>query len=162
MPEIVDVDVSSLLFDTSNARYADEPNSQQAAAVGLAEKHGDHVVQLARDIVEHGMDPLALPAAIASGDTRKRYVLLEGNRRLSAVKALEPPTLIAGALSSAQAKRLSDLSKRYQRQPITSFKCVLFESEDAARHWPFIRHTGHGIGSCGQRGGSELPARAMS
>jgi hypothetical protein len=147
MPEIVDIDVSSLLFDTENARYADEPTSQQAAAIDLAEKHSDHVVQLASDIVEHGMDPLALPAVVASGDTRKRYTLLEGNRRLLAVRALETPTLIASALSPSAAKKVSDLSKRYVKQPVTSFRCVLFESEESARHWIYIRHTGQNDGA---------------
>lgn len=147
MPEIVDIDVSTLLFDTSNARYGEEPPSQQAAAIDLAEKHSEHVLELASDIVEHGMDPLALPAVIASADARKRYTLLEGNRRLLAVKALETPTLISSALSPSQAKRLSDLSKRYQRRPIPSFKCVLFESEEAARHWIYIRHTGQNDGA---------------
>lgn len=147
MPEIVDIDVATLLFDAGNARYAVEPESQQAAAVDLAEKHSDHVIQLAGDIVDHGMDPLALPAVVASGDTRKRYMLLEGNRRLLAVRALETPTLIASALSPSQAKKLSVLSKKYLRNPIASFKCVLFESEESARHWIYIRHTGQNEGA---------------
>lgn len=147
MAEIVEIEVANLLFDTSNARYADEPSSQQDAALDLAEKHSDHVIELAKDIVENGMDPLALPAAVPSGDTRKRYTLLEGNRRLLAVKALETPTLIASALSPAQSKRLTELSKRYLRKPIATFRCALFDSEDEARHWIFIRHTGQNEGA---------------
>jgi hypothetical protein len=147
MPTIVEIEVSNLLFDTQNARYADEPMSQQDAALDLAEKHGDHVIELAADVVEHGLDPLALPAVVASGDTRKRYTLLEGNRRLLAVKALETPTLISSALSSSASKRLSDLSKRYARNPVPSFQCVLFDSEASARHWIYIRHTGQNDGA---------------
>lgn len=148
MHEIVDIPVASLLFDTQNARYADEPSSQQAAAIELAEKHGEHIVELAADIVAEGAtDPLALPAVVPSGDTRKRYTLLEGNRRLLAVRALETPTLISSVLSPAAAKKLSELSKGYVRQPITHFKCALFDSEQSARHWIFLRHTGQNEGA---------------
>lgn len=147
MNEIVDIAVASLLFDTENARYPDEPSSQQAAAIELAEKHGEHIVELAADIVAEGMDPLALPAVVASGDARKRYRLLEGNRRLLAVRALETPTLISSVLSPATAKKLTELSKSYMRRPVTHFTCALFDSEQSARHWIYLRHTGQNEGA---------------
>lgn len=147
VPEIVDIQISDLLLDLENPRFAEMPRSQQEAAHDLAEKHGEHILELARDIVEFGIDPTTLPAVIATGDTRKRYRMLEGNRRLLAIKALETPTLISGVLSPSRSKKLNELSKRYARRPVASMPCVLFASEKEAVHWVFIRHTGENKGT---------------
>lgn len=89
MPEYVSVPVSSLLLDSRNPRLPDEGASQQATAVALVEQHGaTALLKLADDIVEFGLDPLSLTAVVPTGDTRKRYTVLEGNRRLLAIKAL--------------------------------------------------------------------------
>jgi hypothetical protein len=148
MPEVVDIPISDLLLDLQNPRFKEVPKSQQEAAQKLAEKHGEHVIELAADVVKHGLDPTTLPAVVASGDTRQRYRMLEGNRRLLAIKALETPTLIAGVLSPGLAKRLTELSKAYAKKPIATMPCVLFATEDEARHWIVVRHTGanKGIG----------------
>jgi len=146
MPQIVDIPISDLLLDPENPRFKDVPKSQQEAAKELAEKHGDHVIELATDVVKFGLDPTTFPAVVASGDTRQRYKMLEGNRRLLAVKALETPTLISGVLLPSLAKRLTDLSKSYAKNPIQSMSCVLFDSEKEAEHWIIIRHTGSNKG----------------
>lgn len=142
MPEIVDIPISDLLLDPENPRFKDVPKTQQEAARDLAEKHGDHVIELADDVVKFGLDPTTLPAVVASGGTRQRYKMLEGNRRLLAIKALETPTLISGVLPAGLSKRLTDLSKAYAKNPIQSMPCVLFETEKEAEHWIIIRHTG--------------------
>jgi hypothetical protein len=51
-------------------------------------------------------------------------VVLEGNRRLAALKALSNPQLVAPVLSRQEMKRLSQLARRYANNPITSVKCV--------------------------------------
>lgn len=148
MSEIVDISISDLLLDPENPRFKDVPKTQQEAARELAEKHGDHVIELADDVVKFGLDPTTLPAVVAAGGTRQRYRMLEGNRRLLAIKALETPTLISGVLPAGLSKRLTDLSKAYGKKPIESMPCVLFETEKEAEHWIIIRHTGanRGIG----------------
>jgi hypothetical protein len=147
MPEIVDIHISDLLLDVENPRYADIARNQQAAATVLAEKHPAHILKLAADIVEKGLDPTTLPAAVATDDKRKkRYRLLEGNRRLLAIKALETPTLISGVLPSGASKTLTELSRKYAAEPISSMNCVLFDSEEEAEPWVWLRHTGENEG----------------
>lgn len=148
MPEIVDIQISDLLLDAENPRYADVARNQQVAATALAEKHPTHIVRLAADIVENGLDPTTLPAVVATADARKkRYRMLEGNRRLLAIKALETPTLISGVLPAGAAKTLTELSRRFARAPISTMKCVLFSTEDEAEHWVWVRHTGENEGA---------------
>jgi hypothetical protein len=141
VPEVVEISISDLLLDPENPRFKEIPKTQQEAAKELAEKHGDQVVELAGDVVRYGLDPTTLPAVVASGDMRQRYRMLEGNRRLLAIKALETPTLISGVLAPSLAKRLTELSKAYVKNPIATMPCVLFEKEKDAEHWILLRHT---------------------
>ena len=146
--ENVTVEVTELLLDQANARFKEEQPSQQQAALELAKLQGDHIVNLAEDIVEEGLDPLALPAITATDDRVARYVVMEGNRRVLALKALETPALVSPALSQHQQRRLNRLSAQYVNNPISQVQCVLFDSEKDARHWIELRHTGknEGIG----------------
>jgi hypothetical protein len=147
MSEIVDIPIADLLLDAGNPRYSDIAKNQQVAATALAEKHPTHIVKLAGDIVENGLDPTTLPAVVATDDKRKkRYRLLEGNRRLLAIKALDTPTLISAVLPSGASKILTELSRRFAADPISEMKCVLFATEAEAEHWVWVRHTGENEG----------------
>jgi hypothetical protein len=147
MPEIVDIKISDLLLDVENPRYPEVARNQQVAATALAEKHPTHILKLAADVVEKGLDPTTLPAVVATGDKRKkRYRLLEGNRRMLAIKALETPTLVSAALSPAASKKLTELSKQFAKNPVSTVKCVLFDNEEEAEPWVWLRHTGENEG----------------
>ena len=77
---------------------------------------------------------------------RKRYKIIEGNRRVLALKALETPSLVSTKLSEKQYRRLSGLSRRYAHAPIEEVACVLFDTEEEADHWIKLRHTGQNEG----------------
>jgi hypothetical protein len=146
MAEIVDIPTSDLLLDGGNARLAKELDGQQETALGLAEQQGEKLVKLAEDIVRNGTDPTTLPAVVAVGDTRKRYKIVEGNRRVLALKALETPTLVMPALSQKDGRKLAKLSSEYANNPLEELPCVLFKSEEEVRHWIELRHTGQNGG----------------
>lgn len=146
MHEIVTVPVSDLLVDVQNARLEEEQQSQQAAILALARQQGRRIMKLAQDIVDKGIDPTALPAIVATGDLQKRYIVLEGNRRIVALKALETPSLITPVLRPSQQRRLVELSRRFMRAPISEVQAVLFASEEDANHWINLRHTGQNEG----------------
>lgn len=146
MAEIVDIPVADLLLDHGNPRLADERQSQHDTALGLAEQQQGRLVRLAQDIVEHGIDPLTLTAVVATGDRRKRYKVIEGNRRVLALKALETPSLVLPKLKAADGRKLATLASKFAADPIEEITCVLFKSEEAARHWIVLRHTGQNDG----------------
>jgi hypothetical protein len=92
------------------------------------------------------VDPLSLPAVVATGDTHKRYKVLEGNRRLLALKALDTPALVSAPLGIALTRQLEALSVEYSKHPLSTISCVLFVDEQEARHWIELRHTGQNQG----------------
>lgn len=151
MPETVSVRIADLLLDQRNARLKEEQPSQPATNLALAELNPRYLLNMAEDIVENGMDPLSLPAVVATSDKRKRYTVLEGNRRILAVKALDTPSIVHPVLTASQRKRLNDLSARFHAEPIDETECVLFDDEGSARHWIELRHTGlnDGAGTLG-------------
>ncbi len=71
------------------------------------------MVKLADDIVKYDVDPTALVAVVAVGDIRKRYRVIEGNRRVLALKALETPSLVTPALAPKDGRKLVRLSSEY-------------------------------------------------
>ncbi len=146
MTEIVDIPTIDLLLDGGNPRLETEQAGQQETALSLAAQQGERIVKLAGDIVQHGTDPTTLTAVVAVGDTHKRYKVIEGNRRVLALKALETPSLIAPALSQRDQRKLAKLSSEYAKNPLEELSCVLFKTEDDARHWIELRHTGQNGG----------------
>ena len=146
MYDTVDVPLADLLFDQKNARLEQEQPSQQATALALARAHGKSVVRLAEDIVKMGLDPSALPIVVPTGRQQQQYKVLEGNRRTLALKALETPSLIATELGPVENRRLATLARQFAGRPISTVRCVLFDTEEEALPWVIRRHTGYNDG----------------
>ena len=147
MAEYVDIALADLIVDSRNARLKEAQPSQPATLFALAGQQKRRLLNLAEDIVRHGLDPTTSTVIVPADDRKQRYVVIEGNRRTVALKALETPTLVAPALDSAGRKRLNRLAERFAKNPITSVPCVLFESESGElEHWVTLRHTGQNNG----------------
>lgn len=147
MSEVVPIPVVDLILDPANARLGEQQASQQAVYKALAEQQGARLVELASDIVESGLDPTALPAVVATADRRRKYKVIEGNRRILAVKALENPSIVAIGLAPRDHAKLTVLARRYSENPIENISCVLFDTEEEAYHWVELRHTGSNDGA---------------
>ena len=149
MFQTVPIPVSDLLLDPKNARLGEELPSQQAIYHALAQQQGRRFINLADDVVRFGLDPTTLLAVVATSDRRKRYKVLEGNRRVLALKALDTPSIVFSAfLAAADQRRLNELAAKYALNPRDPVDCVLFDTEEEAAHWIELRHTGanEGVG----------------
>jgi hypothetical protein len=85
---IVDVAVAELHLDRNNFRIEDVLPSESAAITYLFSEHD--IIGLARQILIEGYVDNELPLAIREDG---RYVVLEGNRRTTALKALLNPAI---------------------------------------------------------------------
>lgn len=159
MSETISVPPSDLLIHEENPRLPLPNVGQRGAIRGIAEQQQRKLLMLAKDIVAHGLNPADLPIIMPSGDDLKRYVVLEGNRRVAALKALENPESLVGTISSNILADLRRLSKQYQVAPIESVSCLLVKNHDEARHWIQLRHTGENEGAGIVRWGSDDIAR---
>ena len=146
MAQIVEIALADLLVDPRNARLTEEQPSQQSTLLAIARQQGKRLLKLANDIVEYGLDPTALPAVVATNDQRKRYLVIEGNRRVVALKSLETPSLIASAFDAKDKKKLQRLAEQFAQKPIATISCSLFDNEKELAHWVTIRHTGQNEG----------------
>jgi hypothetical protein len=113
----------------------------------MAFEQGKKLLALARDIVRYGLNPSELDIVMPFEGTPGRYVVLEGNRRLTALKALENPELLVGAVSKSALAEVRKLSKQYQNAPIESIPCIIVKDRDEARHWIELRHGGELAGA---------------
>jgi hypothetical protein len=159
MAEVKAVEVSLLLLDVENPRLLEANVGQRAAQRELAKNQQKKLLKLARDIVAHGLNPSELPIVMPSRDDLKRYYVLEGNRRLLALKALESPDSIAGAVDPSILNELRKLSRTYQEHPIESVQAVVVETRREAAHWIELRHTGENDGAGLVRWGSDETTR---
>jgi hypothetical protein len=144
MAQRTDIPVSELLLDQKNARLGDEQDTQQATVNALAKQQGRRLLRLAESIIARKLDPAQLFSVVRTGDKKPRYVVLEGNRRTLALKALETPTIVQAAMAPTEFKKLLALSEKFQKDPIESVYCVLYEpgEEPTATEFVMGRHGG--------------------
>mgnify|MGYP000944436713 CR=1 FL=1 len=57
------------------------------------------LVNLAEDIINNGLNPSDIPIVTPSADDEKAYVVLEGNRRVTAIKLIIQPDLVPSEFS---------------------------------------------------------------
>jgi ParB-like chromosome segregation protein Spo0J len=147
MPELLEIPLSDLLIDAQNPRLVQPNVSQREALRSLAQMQGPKLIVLAKDIVEYGLNPAELSIVMPLLDMRNRYVVLEGNRRLTALRALENPDLFAEAITSSALRQIRTHSKKYRAAPVDSIPCIAVKDRDEARHWIELRHTGFRAGA---------------
>lgn len=159
MAETIPIRPADLLIDVQNPRISQPNVGQHEAQQALAHYQQRKLQILARDIVRYGMNPADLPIVMPFEDDLKRYVVLEGNRRLTALKALENPESLVDAVSKGVLAQIRRLSRDYQDNPIEYVPCLVVKDRDEARHWIELRHTGMNEGAGIVPWGSDESAR---
>jgi hypothetical protein len=159
MPQTISLTLPDLFVDVENPRISEPNQTQRDALRAIAQHQQRKLVALARDILEHGLNPSELPIVMPRHDDRNGYIVLEGNRRIAAAKALENPEPLVGALESGALADLRKLSKEYQTAPIESILCMMVKDRAEADHWLQLRHTGENEGAGLVRWGGAETAR---
>ena len=103
--------------------------------MALLDDSPEKINVLARDIAEHGLSPAEL--LIVMQYDQRRYVVLEGNRRIAALKLLHSPKMAKGHPEESLFGWMKGHSN-----VITEVTCAVASSRLEARHWLELRHTG--------------------
>src|SRR3989338_4670179 len=81
--------------NTENYRF--EPVASQKEAIDkMIDDQGDKIYNLAKHIVENGFNPNAKIQVITSSHDNTKFNVVEGNRRIIALKLLSNPEMIDG------------------------------------------------------------------
>lgn len=140
--------LGDLNVDVENFRIGEVDNSR-AAYREMIEEEGSNLVNLAEDILDHGVSPAELLIVGKDPENKGQYVVFEGNRRVTALKLLTAPALTAGTKVHSDFVRLG---ARFAKDPITHLECVEFPDKDSALLWIERKHThlaGRGISPWG-------------
>lgn len=132
--------VADLLVDEANFRL--EPSPDQPSAIkAMLRRQGRKLVVLAEEILESGglsAGEFIWLAPDPRPDMSGKFVVCEGNRRVTALKVMNHPSLAEG---TSWAKRFRELAEKFAEDPITEVRAVLYSSIDAARQDVSRRHT---------------------
>ncbi|HYA13108.1 MAG TPA: hypothetical protein VEF33_02095 [Syntrophales bacterium] len=136
--EIIPLD--SLLLDVENARHGDLDDQNAVLKWMVSGKDREKVMNLAQSIAEHGFIPIELPLVMPAGDSRQQlYIVVEGNRRIAALKMLRDPDK---APDERAKKKFRDFKKKLQESLPSQLECIVFTDLQAAAPLIKLRHLG--------------------
>jgi hypothetical protein len=141
------IKLSILLLNIENPRF-EMGSNQRDIVQKMIEDQGDKLYHLAKHIVQHGLNPSELAIVTPSEREDGRYEVLEGNRRITALKILSNPTLIDPQYKNLTNK-IKKLSLLFKKNPIREVPCVIFSDPKDAYEWIKLKHTGQngGVGT---------------
>jgi hypothetical protein len=149
MATTLDIPISALLVDDKNPRLPQPNLGQRDAQRAIANDQQRKLFKLAEDIVAFGLNLAELPIVMQQKDDLHRYTVLEGNRRLVAIKGLENPEWLIGIFSSPLLSKMRELSRAYLRNPIDAAQCLVVKDREEASHWIELRHSGSQLEGAG-------------
>lgn len=130
------ISIGNLLLDTSNYRIIKQQNQKGARDAIIAEQ-GRKLVKLAEDIVRHGLNPFDLPMVIDAEDGNQNFIVIEGNRRLTAVNLMLHPEL---AKDTPVFAGFSRLHKNHADAIPKVLDCVIAPNKTDALIWINRKH----------------------
>lgn len=143
--EYQEIELEKLEFDKKNYRIFLGKDQDDTFNL-LVEKENMNLVDMAKDIAANGLSPIDI-SAVVKKDREDKYTVIEGNRRLAAIRLLEKPSL---AKNSQITNALVLLSQEYQENPIKKVLCVVMPDKETAMQW-VDRKQGTGMGGAGLR-----------
>jgi hypothetical protein len=140
------IKVADLKLDLDNPRLGQGLKSQPDAIQAMLRAEGKKTLELAEDILANGLNVAERLMVIRDTGDPNRYVVLEGNRRLTALRILAEPSSAAAVLKKPTMKKLEGWSTNYHKKPILDVECVMYGSRQEAEPWIVRRHMGEAGG----------------
>ncbi|WP_412495886.1 hypothetical protein [Vibrio cyclitrophicus] len=143
--DIQQIPLNSIKLDQTNVRFGGDIAQSQQEAIELMMSDEDDLkklVRLASHIATHGLDPTELQLVIPSED-KSSYIVIEGNRRLTALKMLQNPALCP---VDKYVKQFRDASTKLNGNLPTEIACSIVKSRTAGEIWVKLKHTGQNGG----------------
>lgn len=133
------IDINKLVVNPKNYRFDPVENQGQAINLMLEEK-GPEILNLASHIAEHGLDEAKAFRVLEI--KKDLFLVLDGNRRSTAIKCLLEPSLTK---SESLKNKFIKISKEIKNIP-KEINCVIYKTEEEAAKWIKLDHTGKNKG----------------
>lgn len=140
--EYKNINVSDLALYLQNPRLSDSENQVESVRK-MIQDQGEGLLKLASSIVNDGLSPIEIVGVAFDEQTRK-YVVLEGNRRVCALKLLNNPSL---ADDKSFRDAFEDFKTEFDKSPISEVRCAVFPTVEDSFKWVIRRHTGQQEGA---------------
>lgn len=127
--ETKSIKVTNLFLDLDNYRF-EHQSSQLDAINKMIEVYGDKLYKLAVDILTHGLNPTDIPIVVESPADNGKYIVKEGNRRITVLKILLNPNLIED-INQSLKKKFIKLAEVNKKELIRSVTCAICDAAEA-------------------------------
>ncbi|MFA6273556.1 MAG: hypothetical protein WC662_00140 [Candidatus Paceibacterota bacterium] len=134
------IDYKKLIINPENYRFDPVDTQDQAIDLMLEEK-GSEIFNLAKHILEHGLDNAKDFRLIKK--EKGKFLVLDGNRRITAIKCLHDISLIK---DNSLKKKFSNLKIDKSKLP-QKVNAFIYSSEAVAAKWIKLDHTGKNDGA---------------
>ena len=151
------VGLAALDLDLNNPRINPAEHQTEALrlillAESIGDRVGEKVFALAKSICELGStDPSEKLVVLLNPQSPGRYTVLDGNRRVSALRLLTEPSLLERediGIPASMRRRIQALRSQYDVSVIPqTLEITIFPSRDAAEPFLALKHTGERDGA---------------
>lgn len=134
------------LLDAENPRFI-QGGGQRDVLQKILDDQQEKLFTLAENVVDEGMNPMDRLLVMSSSADPAKYVALEGNRRVAALKILANPNMLAGLnVKSSLRQRFERLAKEFDRKQIEPIAGFEVPDRATGAPWILLRHTGENDG----------------
>lgn len=140
--------LTDLQVNTENYRF--EPVSSQKEAIDkMVDDQGDKLLRLAEDIVKNGLNPNDKIQTIVSNHDTTKFNVVEGNRRIVALKLVNNPDLIDHSKHTSLKRKFKKLHDDLASALIDAIECTVYDNPSEADRWIKLKHAGQqdGVGT---------------
>ena len=144
----LDISIDQLLVYEDNPRFIKAVSQiDEINKIVFDDAKKKELVTLAESILLYGQNPLEAIGVILDKETKK-FITVEGNRRLAAIKIYRNPLLAEGNKSTLNSFKslISKYSNAKLNMPDT-VRCYVFASLEQANYWITLKHTGKNNGA---------------
>jgi hypothetical protein len=142
----VKLKIEHLVLDNDNPRIT-HAEGQQQALQKVVKDQKTKLVRLAESIIEHNLSPIERLMVMEVNSKPKRYIALEGNRRVAALRLLSNPAAMTGLdMPDGMQRALERLATVFDKSKVEPIDAYEVGSRDEGRYWIALRHNGEDSG----------------
>lgn len=133
------INYKNLIVNPENYRFDPVSNQEEAINLMIKEK-GKDILNLAKHIVDNGLDNAKDFRVLKKRESN--YIVLDGNRRVTAIKCLHNPSLIRD-----EKLKNSFILLIKGKKIVEEVSCFVYKNEIDAAQWIKLDHTGKNDGA---------------